>query len=97
MARPDPRKPPMTSSTSPPTDRPTRRRSAWLAAVALAPMLAAAGCATVRPYEREAFTRPEMDVDERQARAEAFRAHMRDSRRGAMSGGGAGGGGCGCN
>lgn len=66
----------------------------------LLPACAAAlvpGCATVKPYEREALTRPEVDGGERAAGADRFRAHLHDSRRGAMSGGGAGGGGCGCN
>ena len=55
------------------------------------------GCATVAPYQRETLSQPEMDVAEREARAEVFRAHVHDSRRGAMSVGGHGGGGCGCN
>jgi len=75
---------------------PSRRaRLGW--ALPLLVVAALGGCATVKPYEREALTRPEMDPDERDVGAEAFRAHVHDSRRGAMSGGGAGGGGCGCN
>ena len=55
-----------------------------------------AGCATVSPYEREYLSRPSMDV-QREAREEAFKAHVFDAREGAMGGYGSTGGGCGCN
>ena len=57
---------------------------------------ALAGCATVSPYEREYLSRPSMDV-QREAREDAFKAHVFDAREGAMGGYGSTGGGCGCN
>lgn len=70
------------------------RTTRFLCALALGSL---AGCATVAPYERETLAQPEMDVAQHEARAEVFRAHVHDSRRGAMAGSGHGGGGCGCN
>ncbi len=55
-----------------------------------------AGCATVSPYEREALTRPGMNMDHEVGEA-AFQAHVRDSREGATGGTSSTGGGCGCN
>jgi hypothetical protein len=55
-----------------------------------------AGCATVSPYEREYLSRPSMDM-QREAREDAFKAHVFDAREGAMGGYGSTGGGCGCN
>lgn len=55
-----------------------------------------AGCVHVAPYEREALSRPGMDV-EAEGGETSFRAHVHDSREGATGGHGSTGGGCGCN
>jgi hypothetical protein len=55
-----------------------------------------AGCAHVSPYEREALTRPTMNVERENSEA-TFHAHVMDSREGATGGHGSTGGGCGCN
>lgn len=57
---------------------------------------AVAGCVTVSPYEREYLSKPGMDA-QREASEEGFKAHVFDSREGAMGGYGSTGGGCGCN
>ena len=59
-------------------------------------LCAAAGCATVKPYEREYLSRPSMDL-EREATEAKFYSHVLDAREGATGGVGAAGGGCGCN
>lgn len=64
--------------------------------VFLPALVVLAGCATVSPYEREYLSRPSMDV-QREAREDAFKAHVFDAREGAMGGYGSTGGGCGCN
>ena len=56
----------------------------------------AAGCATVKPYEREYLSRPSMDFD-REATEAKFYTHVLDAREGATGGLGTAGGGCGCN
>ena len=56
----------------------------------------AAGCATVKPYEREYLSRPSMDRD-REATEAKFYSHVLDAREGATGGVGTAGGGCGCN
>ena len=56
----------------------------------------AAGCATVKPYEREYLSRPSMDR-ERELTEAKFYTHVLDAREGATGGVGAAGGGCGCN
>ena len=58
--------------------------------------LAASGCVTVAPYERESLTHPGMDA-EREGSEMGFRAHVHDAREGATGGHGSTGGGCGCN
>lgn len=58
--------------------------------------LAAAGCVTVHPYEREYLARPSMDGSSEEGE-NAFRAHVHDSREGATGGHSSTGGGCGCN
>ncbi|MGB5284939.1 MAG: DUF4266 domain-containing protein [Polyangiales bacterium] len=68
---------------------------------ALKPLLAlvlcaAAGCATVKPYEREYLSRPSMDV-QREATEAKFYTHVLEAREGATGGMGTAGGGCGCN
>ena len=64
-------------------------------AVVLA-LCAAAGCATVKPYEREYLSRPSMDL-QREATEGKFYSHVLDAREGATGGVGTAGGGCGCN
>ena len=64
-------------------------------AVALA-LCTAAGCATVKPYEREYLSRPSMDL-QREATEAKFYSHVLDAREGATGGVGTAGGGCGCN
>ena len=59
-------------------------------------LLVAAGCATVKPYEREYLSRPSMDRD-REATEAKFYSHVLDAREGATGGVGTAGGGCGCN
>ena len=57
--------------------------------------LAAGGCSTVRPWERELLAQPGMKIESTpNARAEQ---HMLESREASAGGFGAGGGGCGCN
>jgi hypothetical protein len=59
-------------------------------------LIALAGCATVKPWEREHLARSAMIAD--QARGEArFQQHARGAREGADGGTGDAGGGCGCN
>jgi hypothetical protein len=58
--------------------------------------LAAGGCATVKPYEREYLSRPSMDF-QREATEAKFYSHVLDAREGATGGLGNAGGGCGCN
>jgi Domain of unknown function (DUF4266) len=61
--------------------------------------LAANGCCTVKPYEREYLTRPGMDNHDEQFAGE-FEAHVQSAREGAIGGHGlvdSTGGGCGCN
>lgn len=53
-------------------------------------------CATVQPYEREHLARPGMDTS-REAGADRFYAHVRESREGALPETDNPGGGCGCN
>lgn len=66
------------------------------AALALLAVLALAGCAAVKPWEREVLARRDMawEPDPQQA---AIRNHVYFSKEATLAGGGAGGGGCGCN
>ncbi len=57
---------------------------------------AVSGCTHVAPYEREHLARPSMDTSS-ESRENRFKAHVFDSREGAMGGYGSTGGGCGCN
>lgn len=66
--------------------------SALLLALAMAP----AGCARVRPYQREYLSQRPMDPAS-EATEDRFRQHWQDSREGSTGGFGAAGGGCGCN
>jgi len=63
---------------------------------ALVSLAAGAGCAHVRPYEREDLARPSMAAEHEQREA-AFAVHVYDTREGATGGTGTAGGGCGCN
>jgi len=54
------------------------------------------GCATVKPWEKEAFARPDMTWDPDPLGA-ALESHIRFSKEGALPSRGGGGGGCGCN
>ena len=80
-------------------DRAKTKRKRLLRALKLPIILAlctAAGCATVKPYEREYLSRPSMDF-EREATEAKFYTHVLDAREGATGGLGTAGGGCGCN
>ena len=56
-----------------------------------------AGCAQVKPYEREHLARPGMELG-RERLADTFEAHAHDAREGAFGASGdSAGGGCGCN
>jgi hypothetical protein len=55
-----------------------------------------AGCATVKPYERETLAKRAMTFDADPLAAE-MEAHVHDYREGASGGWAGGGGGCGCN
>lgn len=57
--------------------------------------LAPAGCATVRPSEREILSRPEMNP-QTEGMEEKFQSHFESAREGGFGGHGAAGGGCGC-
>jgi hypothetical protein len=73
-----------------------RRFFAVLTPLLFLTLLLAAGCATVKPYEREYLSRPSMDL-EREAAEAKFYSHVLDAREGATGGIGTAGGGCGCN
>jgi len=59
-------------------------------------IVAGAGCAAVKPWERDVLARPDMawEPDALEAKRNA---HVHYSKEAALPGGGAGGGGCGCN
>ncbi len=58
--------------------------------------LGAAGCAQVKPWERDTLARPDMawQPDRQEA---TRRSHVFFSKEASLAGGSAGGGGCGCN
>lgn len=70
-----------------------RLRSALLLAV---PVLVLAGCATVKPYEREYLADPIMDLS-LASRAESRDQKWLEAREGSTGGSGGAGGGCACN
>lgn len=70
------------------------RRSLFIALAAS--LAAAAGCARVKPFEREHLARRSM-VSDREPGEIRFEQHARGSREGADGGTGQAGGGCGCN
>ena len=59
-------------------------------------LLGAAGCTTVKPYEREYLSERMMQPGAEGAE-DRFRQHWQFSREGSEGGYGAAGGGCGCN
>jgi hypothetical protein len=61
--------------------------------LALSPL---AGCARVKPYQREALSLRPMTAQS-EALEDHFRQHWQESREGAAGGYAAAGGGCGCN
>jgi len=71
------------------------RSAASLLLLAL-PLLAASGCAAVKPWERDVLARPDMawEPDSLEAKRNT---HIHYSKEASLPGGGAGGGGCGCN
>jgi Domain of unknown function (DUF4266) len=66
-----------------------------LAALALV-SLAGAGCARVKPYERELLAKPIMTFQP-DPYEDVLDLHMLEAREGAVGGYGSAGGGCGCN
>jgi hypothetical protein len=79
------------------TPRPPRTTRRLLTLIATLPLAAAAtGCATVKPWEREALADPIMQPG-RYPIAAAQRDHVYFSREAASGGTTVGGGGCGCN
>jgi hypothetical protein len=70
-----------------------RRRAAILVALYA---LAAAGCASVKPWERELLALEDMAWQPDPLEA-AHREHVYWSKEASLPGGSAGGGGCGCN
>ncbi len=66
-----------------------------LASLSLAVTVAAGGCVTVKPYERQYLAQPEMDPAT-DALEEIFYSHFEAAREGGFGGHGAAGGGCGC-
>jgi hypothetical protein len=78
-------------------ERLTYRRDRFVRGVwALLLAVAAAGCATVAPYERERLARPDMDPAHG-GDATAGEEHATAYREGSSGAIGASGGGCGCN
>jgi hypothetical protein len=65
-------------------------------ALLAAAALAASGCASVQPWERETLARGEMAWDPDPLEAQ-IRGHVYFSKEASLDGGGAAGGGCGCN
>ena len=57
--------------------------------------VAAVGCSTVKPYERELLAQPGMTLTPRAD--SGAEQHMLESREASVGGFGGGGGGCGCN
>lgn len=85
-------------TTSPRASRAEFRRAGLaLAGLAwLAMLLAAGGCATVRPYQRERLTDRIVSF-KADARSDARKTKTLDAREGSTGGNGGAGGGCACN
>lgn len=71
-------------------------RRATRAALLVLLALAAGGCATVRPYQRERLADPSMSF-QAEAREHARKSKSFESREGSSGGTGGAGGGCACN
>ncbi|MBL8975194.1 MAG: DUF4266 domain-containing protein [Myxococcales bacterium] len=71
------------------------RLAARLAVTVAGALVLAAGCATVKPSEREVLSRPEMNPAS-EGLEEQFQSHVESAREGGFGGHGAAGGGCGC-
>jgi hypothetical protein len=72
-----------------------KRIVALVVGVGLASALGLAGCARVKPYERENHAKRTMK--DRDPVEQKLENHVHEYREGAVGGGGVGGGGCGCN
>jgi hypothetical protein len=59
-------------------------------------LLAAAGCATLRPEDKEYLAQPAMTWGD-EGLAAAHEQHIVENREGSIGGGSTTGGGCGCN
>ena len=59
-------------------------------------LLLSAGCARVKPYERELLAKPTMTFQP-DPYEDVLDLHMLEAREGAVGGYGSAGGGCGCN
>ncbi len=69
------------------------KKQILVAALSLLPL---AGCARVKPYQREYLSVRAMDPGAERTE-DRFRQHWQGSREGSVGGFGAAGGGCGCN
>ncbi len=67
-----------------------------LCPILVAAVLGGAGCATVKPYQREYLAKRPM-VDDLEPGEARFHQHAKGAREGADGGTGEPGGGCGCN
>lgn len=79
-----------------PESRARMRAVFRLRVVSVTLLMAAAGCAVVKPHERENLARRSMTQD-RDPGERRFGQHQTGSREGADGGTGEPGGGCGCN
>jgi hypothetical protein len=70
-------------------------RKRLLGAAALAALLGTAGCASVKPYEKEHLADPLMS-DRYAAEGDMHEMKWLDAREGSTGGGGGAGGGCAC-
>lgn len=74
------------------------KRAIWwlLLPFAFSAVAAVAGCAPVKPYERELLAKPIMTFQP-DPYEDVLDLHMLEAREGAVGGYGSAGGGCGCN
>jgi len=73
-----------------------RRRVLALACSLVLASLAGAGCTTVKPWDRDMLSRPDMAFDSDPLET-SRRNHIYNSKEATPPGGAGGGGGCGCN
>lgn len=71
-------------------------RRAMIAALMIAAIAVAPGCAPVKPYQRGRLAKPKMQL-QRDAQATEIEHHVYESREGSAGGHVGTGGGCGCN